>query len=287
MIIANAGLAPFPHAEWQQPSESRVNNFPCSILRDEVLEMKNTLLFARPMNKYSVLSFVMHSDDDKHRNCMSTPAVLATQDSMVLKLQGEWIIEIFPMSQITTLFSFLDYQERMCGRLSGSDNDVTKNLAAVASKRSFFSSVKDRNNNFFNMLISYRLRQREDSIDDMFTFVRNIESYWIAYFLLSQLMSDEKSRDMSKIYNVCKIYGVSESYFRKLCNNAFSCGPKKQLRLWRAASSALQLIEKNKSISIVAGDNGYASSSHFSSEIKSLFGITPREFKRLEGFLHE
>ncbi|QQG29065.1 helix-turn-helix domain-containing protein [Pectobacterium carotovorum] len=286
MIMANAGLAPCHHSGVQRPSESRINHFPCSVLRDEVLEVNDTLLFARPMNKYSSLSFVMYSDDE-HQNCMSSSAILATQDSMVLKLQGEWVIEIFPMSQITTLFSFLDYQEKICGRLSGSDNDVTKNLAAMASRRSFFSSVKDKNNNFFNMLISYRLRQREDSIDDMFTFIRNMESYWIAYFLLSQLMDDEKSRDMNKLYNVCKVYGVSESYFRKLCNNAFSCGPKKQLRLWRAASSVLQLIEKNKSISMVAGDNGYASSSHFSSEIKSLFGITPREFKRLEGFLHE
>jgi AraC-like DNA-binding protein len=49
----------------------------------------------------------------------------------------------------------------------------------------------------------------------------------------------------------------------------------------------LQLIENDQSIGTIAGDNGYASSSHFSSEIKSLFGITPREFKKLEGLLHE
>ncbi|UFK38938.1 helix-turn-helix domain-containing protein [Pectobacterium parvum] len=284
MIMANVRLAPYGHSSVQQPDGSGMNS--CSVLKDEVLEVNDILLFARPMSKYSALSFIMHSDNE-HQHCMSTSAVLATQDSMVLKLQGEWVIEIFPMSQITTLFSFLDYQEKVCGRLSGSDNDVTKNLAAMASKRSFFSSVENEKNNFFNMLISHRLKQRENFIDCMFTFVRNMESYWIAYFLLSQLMSDEKSRGVNKLYNVCKVYGVSESYFRKLCNNAFSCGPKKQLRLWRAASSVLQLIEKNKSISIVAGDNGYASSSHFSSEIKSLFGITPREFKRLEGFLHE
>ncbi|WP_224653923.1 helix-turn-helix domain-containing protein [Pectobacterium versatile] len=287
--MVNTIQAPCHHLGIKQPSENNLSSFSRGFLRDEILEFNNVLLFARPVNKYSVLSFIMCStnNDGEYQNYASASAVLATQDSMVLRLQGEWIVEIFPISQITTLFSFLDYQEKTCSRVSDSDNDATKNPATMTSKRCFFSLVENEKNNFFDMVISYRLRQNESSIDDMFAFVRNIESYWIASFLLSQLMSDDKSRDTHKLYNVCKIYGVSESYFRKLCNNAFSCGPKKQLRLWRAAYSALQLIEKDNSISMIAGDNGYASSSHFSSEIKSLFGITPREFKKLKGFLHE
>ncbi|WP_374191026.1 helix-turn-helix domain-containing protein [Candidatus Symbiopectobacterium sp. 'North America'] len=57
--------------------------------------------------------------------------------------------------------------------------------------------------------------------------------------------------------------------------------------MWRAVYSALQLIDNDESIATVAWNNGYASSYHFSTEIKTLFGITPREFKNLEGFLNE
>ena len=189
------------------------------------------------------------------------------------------------MSQVTTLFSFLDYQTK-CPEASGEGIEGQENVMLLTASH-LVLRVEHENKSLMALLISSLLAPQDRRLASLFAFVRNVESYWIAHFLLSQVMNEDKESETHKIYNASRIYGVSESYFRKLCHHAFTRGPKKQLRLWRAANSALQLIENDQSIATIAGDNGYASSSHFSSEIKSLFGITPREFKKLEGLLHE
>jgi AraC-like DNA-binding protein len=137
------------------------------------------------------------------------------------------------------------------------------------------------------MLIGSIAKPDNHCIKQLSAFIRNIESYWITYFLLSRFMDVEKKGENFKLSSASSDYGVSETYFRKLCRNAFIFGPKKQLRIWRAAQSALQLIEKDISIEMVAMDNSYASSSHFTSEMKSIFGITPRELRKMVGLFHE
>lgn len=58
-------------------------------------------------------------------------------------------------------------------------------------------------------------------------FIRNLESYWVAYFLLSQAMGDRPEKNNFNVHNAYKAYGVSESQFRKLCYDVFSRGLKK------------------------------------------------------------
>ena len=261
------------------------------VVSDEIVELDNGVLFARPLGHDSVMALITSGEQDEFlvesKENIRQSVVLSTLNRMNVTFSGEWVIETLTMSQATTLFSFLDYQAKSRGDLSGRLEDVKSHPALMHTERNLVVLIEKENKSMMGMLISTMLKPQDRRLESMFSFIRNVESYWISHFLLSQVMNEDKESDSHKIGNASKIYGVSESYFRKLCHHAFTRGPKKQLRLWRAAHSALQLIEKDNSISAIAGNNGYASSSHFSSEIKSLFGITPREFKKLEGLLHE
>lgn len=258
---------------------------------DACIDLNNGVLFARPLNSESIMSVspsgeLRENYDDRLNNILQ-PIVLSTLDNMEIAFQGDWMVEILSMSQATTLFSFLDYQAKSRSVNTEAREGETNTSLLMHTERNLAILVGDECKSLMGMLIFTLLKPQDRRLENLFSFVRNVESYWIAHFLLSQVMNEDKESDSHKIGNASKIYGVSESYFRKLCHHAFTRGPKKQLRLWRAAHSALQLIEKDHSIAAIAGNNGYASSSHFSSEIKSLFGITPREFKKLEGLLHE
>ncbi|RAU35151.1 helix-turn-helix domain-containing protein [Enterobacter sp. RIT418] len=250
------------------------------------IKCHSAILFARPVNQHSVMSLSVDQTEEESAvafDAIRHAVIIATLSEMHLCFSGEWIVEVMSMSQATTLFSFLDYQAK-CPEAS-SENIVGQNSVMLLNASHLVLKVEQESHSLMALLISTLLKPQDRRLESLFTFVRNVESYWIAYFLLSQVMNEDKESETHKIYNASRIYGVSESYFRKLCHNAFTRSPKKQLRLWRAANSALQLIENDQSIATIAGDNGYASSSHFSSEIKSLFGITPREFKKIGRFV--
>lgn len=252
------------------------------------IKCHSAILFARPVNQHSVMSLTVEQTEEDRAVAFDTirhAVIVSTLGEVHLCFSGEWIVEVKSMSQATTLFSFLDFQAK-CQKASGDIIEVQDNVMLLTVSH-LVLRIEHENKSLMALLISSMLDAEDRRLESLFTFVRNVESYWIAHFLLSQVMNEDKESETHKIYNASRIYGVSESYFRKLCHHAFTRGPKKQLRLWRAANSALQLIENDQSIGTIAGDNGYASSSHFSSEIKSLFGITPREFKKLEGLLHE
>jgi len=259
---------------------------------DDTIQINNELLLVRPMHEKSMLDFSGDSVNVNSGNIISSAVLLASNDKLNVKFINEWTVEKFPLSQISTLFCFLDYQTKSCeSGIRKIDNIDDENRLYsnefIENEKSVLLLLENNTDRLMDILISGIIDPQKQCLQNVFTFIRNMESYWIAYFLLSQVFNDDNDSDTYKLYNACKVYGVSESYFRKLCHNAFTCGPKKQLRMWRAAHSALQLIEKDKSIATIAGNNGYSSSSHFSSEIKSIFGITPREFKKLEGLLHE
>lgn len=274
------------HQSGLQGYERKLMSKPDEVTND-IIEVNNALLLASPKDSDSTLSCFSANDTLDVIEGIRDTVLIASLDTINATFTGSWTVELFPLSQITTLFSFLDYQMKPCAKVAGPGSNKDNRSVLLENERSIILLTEGNSSNLMDMLINGMLNPATHSLQNIFNFVRNIESYWVAYFLLSQVFNEDKESDSHKLYNACKIYGVSESYFRKLCHNAFTRGPKKQLRMWRAAHSALQLIEKDKSISTIAGNNGYSSSSHFSSEIKSLFGITPREFKKLEGLLHE
>lgn len=255
-----------------------------------LFSLENSVLYARPQSMESALAFITTAGNECKRTIrkdIRQSVILSTVDKIKVMFKGAWVIETLTMSQSTTLFSFLDFQMKVRNVNNSHSEKRKEDTVLVRTDKDLVAVLEDENKSMMAMFISTLLKPKDHQLDELFSFIRSVESYWISYFLLSQMMNEDKENDCQKIGYACKAYGVSESYFRKLCHDAFTRGPKKQLRLWRAAHSALQLIDKEKSISIIAGNNGYSSSSHFSCEIKSLFGITPRDFKKLESLFHE
>ncbi|HFT1247465.1 TPA: helix-turn-helix domain-containing protein [Escherichia coli] len=258
---------------------------------DEARELSHGVMFARPLAKNSSMTFSVSSAIEEGQEQILTkicqPIVLLTLDVMTLEFRGRWSVEILAMSQITTLFSFLDFQGQSRQKTSARRLCEGTCEPLIRTEKNFALIVEEDDRNFIALVVSTLMSIEDRRLDPLFSFIRNIESYWVANFLLSLMMNKDKESYSHKICNASKKYGVSENYFRRLCYHAFARGPKKQLRIWRAAYSALQLIEGDSSIATIAGNNGYASSSHFSREIKLLFGITPRVFKNLGCLLHE
>ncbi|MCK3838860.1 MULTISPECIES: helix-turn-helix domain-containing protein [Pseudomonas] len=99
--------------------------------------------------------------------------------------------------------------------------------------------------------------------------LRRSESYQLLGFLLERGAHSEKLRDLAGRY------GVSVSHFRRLCRQALGGAAKSELRDWRAAKALLTMVEGTGSLTDVALEFGYASSSHFSKEVRELVGVAP------------
>lgn len=105
--------------------------------------------------------------------------------------------------------------------------------------------------------------------------LRKMESYCVIQFLFSQ------SKSGNTLIELGENYGVSYSHFRRLCNHALGGKVKNELRIWRMAQSLLENIEKEGNLTQLAINNGYASSSHFSNEIREMMGVSPRDLSNI------
>ncbi|EXF96140.1 transcriptional regulator [Pseudomonas fluorescens HK44] len=99
--------------------------------------------------------------------------------------------------------------------------------------------------------------------------LRHHENYWLVQFLLEQGGSSEK------LVWLAQRYGVSVSHFRRLCRQALGGATKPALRAWRTAQALLSMSLEDRSLTDVALQLGYASSSHFSKDIRELVGFAP------------
>lgn len=99
--------------------------------------------------------------------------------------------------------------------------------------------------------------------------LRQTESYGLVRFLLEQGTHSEK------LTTLAQRYGVSVSHFRRLCRQALGTAPKPALRGWRTAQALLNMSLQDCSLTDLALEFGFASSSHFSKEVRELVGFTP------------
>jgi AraC-like DNA-binding protein len=99
--------------------------------------------------------------------------------------------------------------------------------------------------------------------------LRHSESYGLVRFLLEQGTHSEK------LSILAQRYGVSVSHFRRLCRQALGTAAKPVLRGWRTAQALLNMSLHDGSLTDVALEFGFASSSHFSKEIRELVGFSP------------
>lgn len=99
--------------------------------------------------------------------------------------------------------------------------------------------------------------------------LRKGESYRLVCFLLAQSAASEK------LSSLARKYGVSVSHFRRLCHEALGGAAKPEMREWRTAQALLAMTRGKQSLTDVALEFGFASSSHFSKEIRELVGVKP------------
>lgn len=107
-------------------------------------------------------------------------------------------------------------------------------------------------------------------LDEFVQLARTTESYRLIRFLLSADAS-------VTIEDLGQAYGLSPSHFRRKCHAALGRALKSELRLLRAARSLLDASRRPRSFTRMAEDHGFASSAHFSADIKSLTGLSPRD----------
>jgi AraC-like DNA-binding protein len=109
--------------------------------------------------------------------------------------------------------------------------------------------------------------------------LRLSESYRIASYLVQGGMGARHLKAQSRQY------GVSYSYFRRLCSRALGGQVKPRLSQWRAARSALALVYGNATVLNIALENGYSCSAHISRDIKKIFGVTPSSLMKAHALL--
>lgn len=113
------------------------------------------------------------------------------------------------------------------------------------------------------------------TFNNLLSLLRHCESYLLVRFLLVQSTCNCTLQELGQRY------GISYSHFRRLCRHALGGTAKAELRDWRMARSLLDVAEGRENLTQVAIKHGFASSSHFSNEIKSLLGVSPSELSNI------
>ncbi|MGZ9713400.1 helix-turn-helix domain-containing protein [Glaciimonas sp. GNP009] len=98
--------------------------------------------------------------------------------------------------------------------------------------------------------------------------LRRTETYSIVSFLLREGGEGEKLKTLSARY------GVSACHFRRLFRSGTGSSPKSELKEWQLAKAVLAVIADRQSITEAAIAHGYASSSHFSNEVRKSVGLS-------------
>lgn len=107
--------------------------------------------------------------------------------------------------------------------------------------------------------------------------LKNNEWYDLIDFLLDEFCDNSNQR----LQVLCIRYGLSSSHFRRLARYALGKTAKVELRDWRLVRALFELINGNNNLTTIAMNNGYASLSHFSNEVKDTFGVSPRNLKKI------
>lgn len=106
--------------------------------------------------------------------------------------------------------------------------------------------------------------------------LRNNEWYDLICFLLEESNGNSNQR----LQVLCARYGLSASHFRRLSKHALGNTTKVEMRDWRLVRALLELIDGESNFTTIAMNQGYASLSHFSNEVKDVLGISPRNLKK-------
>lgn len=133
-----------------------------------------------------------------------------------------------------------------------------------------------RAGNLENWLIGC-IARRDPAAAPLLDFLRRQEAYWVVRYLLHEYA--DASGASRTVAALGERYGLSPSHFRRICRRALGATLKTELRRWRAANAVLDATADHRRLVDVALSHGFASSSHFSHEIKQLFGMSPCQIR--------
>ncbi|WP_332262066.1 helix-turn-helix domain-containing protein [Pseudomonas alkylphenolica] len=109
--------------------------------------------------------------------------------------------------------------------------------------------------------------------------LRSSEEYRLVHYLL------EQGGRQDSLQMLARRYGVSVSHFRRLCRQALGGATKPALRDWRVARALLEVIREGRSLTEVAQNQGYCSSSHLSRDVRELLGVAPSQLGNITGVM--
>ncbi|MDC6013562.1 helix-turn-helix domain-containing protein [Proteus mirabilis] len=191
-------------------------------------------------------------------------------------ISGEWIFDEKLFFSCARLLACMDIALNL--KKSGGNISVPKKTKTLKYHQLIGEKLPFSLEHF---LINEALKEHSE-ISFLLDELRQCESYWLSQYLLIHLA--DKSNDVAALE---KHYGVSTTHFRRLCNKYLGTCCKSQLRFWRATSAVLSTLTERKSLTNIAIDNGFCSPSHFSNEVKRLFGLSPREFRGLRKYFYD
>ena len=87
----------------------------------------------------------------------------------------------------------------------------------------------------------------------------------------------QRELSVEELADVCKL---NRSYFSKLFKDSMGCPPQEFLICLRLAHAADLMKGTRKTIGDIAARCGYPNQLHFSRAFKSVYGISPREYRR-------
>ena len=141
---------------------------------------------------------------------------------------------------------------------------ANQSLASMAAPQAVLNRAASLKSWYVTQVMS-----NSNALQPFARFLRQSESYRLVCFLLEQSAASEK------LCSLARKYGVSVSHFRRLCHEALGGAAKPEMREWRTAQALLAMARGKQSLTDVALEFGFASSSHFSKEIRELVGVTP------------
>lgn len=100
------------------------------------------------------------------------------------------------------------------------------------------------------------------------------------YDLVEFLLDESSTNKTQQLRVLCERYGLSASHFRRLARVALGKTAKMELRDWRLVRALFDMLEGNHTLTTIAMNHGYSSLSHFSNEVKEVFGISPKNLKK-------
>ncbi|RWA50977.1 hypothetical protein AU476_26675 [Cupriavidus sp. UYMSc13B] len=192
--------------------------------------------------------------------------IASTTGVKIVSREGAWEFQEIPIREAAKLLVFLE-----C------DREESAYPTAAGEKRwrePVIDATGDLNVRNFERWLIGRAVKRDPADAPLFDFLRAQETYGLVRFLLKE------HNAITSIAKLSQRYGVSESHFRRLCRQALGKGLKRELRQWRAAMAVLDVVESGESLTQVASSHGFSSSSHFSREIRDLFGFSPSQVRR-------